>query len=96
MRLASALESLRQGKPATFKASGNSMSGLIKSGSVVTVYPVAPECVAVGDIVLATVKGRHYLHLVKALKKGMAQIGNNHGHINGWTPLKNIHGKYRP
>ena len=38
------------------------------------------------------VHGNHYTHLVKAKdeKRGV-QIGNNHGHINGWT--KNVYGK---
>ena len=43
------------------------------------------------DIVLCKVKGNHYLHLVKAVGKKRVLIGNNHGHINGWT--KNIYGK---
>lgn len=38
------------------------------------------------DIVFCKVRGNFYTHLVKAYnpKRGYL-IGNNHGHLNGWT-----------
>ncbi len=59
------------------------MSPRIKSGQLCTVEPAGQY--SVGDIVLCHVRGRAYLHFVKAVRKGSYQIGNNRGHINGWT-----------
>jgi len=69
------------------------MSGKIESGQQVTVTPAA-DPIEAGDIVLAHVAGKDYLHLVKAVgQDGRYQIGNNHGGINGWTPRHHIYGK---
>lgn len=67
------------------------MVPLIKNNEVVTVRPllVTPER---GDVVLARVNGRWYLHRVTAVRQGQVQIGNNRGHINGWTSVKNVVG----
>lgn len=85
------LEALLQGN--TFKTSekGNSMSPLIKSGQIHTLMPCDWQDVKKGDIVYCKVKGKFYTHLVKAknIKRGV-QIGNNHGHTNGWT--KQVYG----
>ena len=67
------------------------MTPRIRSGQLVTIVPATLEAVEVGDVVLAKVKGAYRLHLVKALKDGRAQIGNSHGHVNGWT--KQVFGK---
>ena len=69
------------------------MTGKIESGELVTVMPVPAEEIGVGDIVLCTVQGSDYLHLVKAIQGGRYQIGNNRGRINGWTNLSKIYGK---
>jgi hypothetical protein len=68
------------------------MSGKIESGQLCTVAPYEsdPE---VGDIVMCKVKGNFYLHLIKAVKGDTYQIGNNRGHINGWTSRSCIYGK---
>ena len=47
----------------------------------------------VGDIVLVKVKGRVYLHLIKALRGDQYLIGNNKGRINGWVSRQAIYGK---
>ena len=38
--------------------------------------------------------GRQYLHLVLGFDavNGYVQIGNNKGHINGWTKIENVYG----
>ena len=69
------------------------MSGKIESGQLCTVEPIDPESVEVGDIVLCKVKGREYLHLVKAIQGQRFQIGNNKGRINGWITANSIFGK---
>lgn len=78
----------------TFETSekGNSMTPLFKSGEKHIVTPIKLEDVKVGDVVYCKVSGNYYTHLVKAVneKRGLL-IGNNHGHINGWT--KKVYGK---
>ena len=69
------------------------MVPLINSRQLVTVAPVDPAKVEVGDIVLAKVAGAVYLHLVSALdNRGRIQISNNRGHVNGWTTQARVYG----
>ena len=86
------LQRLQDGETFETSEKGNSMVPLIKSGQAHVLAPCTLEEVEVGDIVYAKVAGKFYTHLVKAKeeKRGL-QIGNNHGHINGWT--KNVFGK---
>lgn len=77
---------LQNGETITYKEFGNSMLPKMKNGCKVTVHPCKLEDCKVGDVVLAKVRGTHYLHYVKAIASdGKVQIGNAHGHINGWT-----------
>lgn len=69
------------------------MKGKIESGQLVTIEPVNHDTLEVGDIVLCKVKGREYLHLIKAIDGKRFQIGNNRGHINGWIGPSSIFGK---
>ena len=84
---------LQRGETVAFRPRGNSMSGKIESGQLCTVAPVEPATLAVGDIVLCKVRGREYLHLVKAIQGPRFQIGNNRGRINGWVTAGAIFGK---
>jgi hypothetical protein len=86
------LEKLQAGENVTRSEKGNSMVPLIHSGQEHELTPATWESVEVGDIVYCKVHGRMFTHLVKAKndEKG-CQIGNNHGHINGWT--KRVFGK---
>lgn len=68
------------------------MTPRIQSGQKVTISPVGKIPIEPGMIVLAKVKGRHYLHLVSATDIARVQISNNHGHINGWTTLDRVYG----
>ncbi len=83
---------LAEGKAVRFRPRGNSMSGKIESGQLVTVEPLGEHEIKNGDIVLCKVNGTQYLHLVKACSKNRFQIGNNRGRINGWTTRRNIFG----
>ena len=70
------------------------MSGRIESGQLCTVVPIEdPTTISVGHIVLCTVRGNQYLHLVKAIQGKRFQIGNNRGGINGWIGPNAIHGR---
>lgn len=86
------IEALLRGETVQFRPRGQSMSGKIESGQLVTVVPLADRMPRVDDIVLCTVNGTQYLHLVKAVSGERFQIGNNRGRINGWTSLRNIFG----
>lgn len=88
------VEQLKKGA-VTFHPRGKSMEPRIMDGQMVTVKPVSHGDIEVDDVVLCKVGGKQYLHLVKAIR-GMGQwkqfqIGNNKGHINGWT--NKIYGK---
>ena len=69
------------------------MRGRIESGEVVTIVPVRPEDVAVGDVVLVAWKGTHLLHLVKEATAEGVLIGNQVGKINGWVKRADVVGR---
>jgi hypothetical protein len=77
-----------------FRPSGSSMVPLIRSRQLVSVAPVDPARVDVGDIVLARVAGAVYLHLVSAVDHGAGrvQISNNRGRVNGWNTHARVFG----
>lgn len=86
------VEKLLNGETFITKEKGNSMLPLIKSGQDHKLEPAKWEDVNVGDIVYCKVRGNFYTHLVKAKNDDRGcLIGNNRGHINGWT--KQIFGK---
>ena len=80
-----ALKELGEGRAVQVRPFGGSMRGRIESGQLVTLSPVAPEKVQVGDVVLVQWKGNYLLHLVKEVKGDEILIGNNIGKINGWV-----------
>lgn len=79
------VQKLLSGETIQFRPHGNSMSGKIESGQLVTVEPLGEQSLQIGEIVLCKVRGRYYLHLIKAKRDGQFLIVNNHGHQNGWT-----------
>jgi len=86
------VERLLAGETIISKEPGNSMLPIIKSKQPVTLEPATWESVEVGDIVYAKYHGKLYTHLVKSKNSEQGVlIGNNKGHINGWT--KNVYGK---
>jgi len=90
------VEKLKQGEEVQFRPRGNSMSNKIMSGQLCVVMPVSKlSQLNIGDIVLCKVHGKIYFHLITAIQENRFQISNNHGHINGWTSLSNIYGKYK-
>lgn len=87
------IKQLLAGETVKFRPVGNSMTPRVKSGQLCTVEPVDFDAIADGDIVLCKVKGNDYLHLVKGKRDGRLQIGNMHGHVNGWAGPKQVFGK---
>lgn len=88
------IKNLSEGKTVQFRPKGNSMSGKIESGELVTVEPInwTQDGVDIGDIVLCKIHGRQYLHLIQAQQGMRFKIGNNKGYTNGWTSWKSIYG----
>jgi SOS-response transcriptional repressor LexA len=87
-----AIERLRRGHPVTVRPRGHSMTGKVNDGDTVTVEPLTERAPQVGDIVLCKVRGREYLHLVKAVQGERYLIGNNRGRLNGWVGRAAIFG----
>jgi SOS-response transcriptional repressor LexA len=86
--LKSQLEEVGEGKMKSF---GNSMTPILKSGSLLTFKK--QDDYEIGDIVFCKVRGR-YIDAHKIIKKDESRgylIANNHGWENGWT--KRIFGR---
>lgn len=88
-----AVRKVKRGKPARFRAFGDSMAGIIRSSERVTVEPVDPELLEAGDIVIAEVHGVPMLHLVREVDADgrRAEIGGSDGSVNGWTPFECVY-----
>lgn len=88
------IASLKAHQSIRMRPRGHSMSGRIESGQLVTIEPVIDfKLLSVGDIVLCSVNGHQYLHLIKAIKDNRFLIGNNKGGTNGWCGENQIYGK---
>jgi hypothetical protein len=70
------------------------MKGRVADRALVTVEPIADgSAIEVGDVVLCSVHGNQYLHLVKARNGERLLIGNNVGGTNGWIGPNQLFGK---
>lgn len=87
-----AIEALRKGQTVQIRPRGHSMKGKVNDGDLVTLEPCEVSNLKPGDIVLVKVRGRDYLHLIKAVNGDRFQIGNNRGGINGWVGRQCIYG----
>lgn len=84
-------ERLLAGETFVNQEPGNSMTPRIRSRQPVRLKPAKWTDVDVGDMVFCKVRGNFYTHLVKAKQNDRGVlIGNNHGHVNGWT--KHVYG----
>src|SRR5436189_5733591 len=87
-----AIEALQRGETVQIRPRGHSMRGKVNDGDLVTLEPCDPATLQPDDIVLVKVRGRDYLHLIKAVDGERFQIGNNRGHANGWVGRNCIFG----
>ena len=73
---------------------GNSMTPILKNGQPVLVEPINYQTkLKKDDIVFCKVGGYYYLHKILAIRNNTTfQIGNNHGHVNGWISRNQIFG----
>jgi phage repressor protein C with HTH and peptisase S24 domain len=83
---------LQHGRIVRFRPRGHSMEPRIRSGALVTVSPET-DGLRKGDIVLCRVRGRYYVHLIKAVRGEQYLIGNNRGGTNGWVGNGAIFGR---
>ena len=85
------IKRLQDGETILTSEPGNSMLPLYKSNEKHILTPISWEKCSPGDVVFSKVKGMCVTHKVYAVdpQKGV-QVGNNKGHINGWT--KNVYG----
>lgn len=88
-----AIEALQRKETVQIRPRGNSMTGKVNDGDLVTLETVDPETLKKDDVVLVRVHGKDYLHLIKAIDGKRFQIGNNKGHVNGWVGPQAIYGK---
>lgn len=94
MNLKAQIPKLLAGETIKIRPHGNSMTGRINSGQLVTIEPISENTIlSKGDIVLCKVNGKVYLHLISAVESKRLQISNNFGKVNGWTVLRNVYGK---
>jgi phage repressor protein C with HTH and peptisase S24 domain len=85
-----AIKELDEAGETSLKVSGNSMSPLIKTKSLLVLKKTNDY--RVGDAVLCKVKGNIYVHKITRIDaEGRYLISNNKGHDNGWT--KNVYGR---
>jgi hypothetical protein len=89
-----AYDLLRRGaEQVVIKPRGHSMEPVIMDRQQVTITALHDDDVlAVGDVVLARVRGNIYLHKITAIDGNRIQISNNHGNVNGWTHRDRIAG----
>lgn len=88
-----AIAALRRGETATVRPRGNSMAPKVNDGDIVELAPCTGDDTRPGDIVLVRVRGRIYLHLIKARDEARLLIGNNRGGLNGWVAPGAVFGK---
>ncbi len=91
--IAEARRGLAKGQPVQIRPVGGSMRGRIESGQLVTLAPVNPVEVTVGDVVFVAWKGDFILHLVWEVKDDCLLMGNNIGKVNGWISSSAVLGK---
>jgi hypothetical protein len=87
-----AVKELTAGRQVQVRPIGGSMRGRIESGQLVTIAPVDPASVRVGDVVFVQWKGNYLLHLVKDINGDQLLIGNNLGKTNGWVSAQAVRG----
>jgi hypothetical protein len=90
-----ALWKVRLGWVARFRAFGRSMEPVIPSGSRLTIEPVDPDRIELGDIVMVRVGDETMLHLVKTIdrERRRVEISGTRGPANGWTSFERVYGR---
>jgi hypothetical protein len=89
-----AYEALAAGRSVQVRPRGNSMSGRIEDGALVTLEPCRAEDLAVGDVVLVRVRGwLLVLHQILDREPGRFLIGTTAGRADDWVSADEIFGR---
>ena len=88
-----AIARLQAGQTVVVQPRGHSMAGRVNHRDLVTIAPYGDAEPEVDDVVLVKVRGREYLHLIKARQDARYLIGNNRGGLNGWVGRGAIFGR---
>ena len=89
-----ALAALTRGESVQVRPRGHSMRPRIADGALVTLEPCIASDLAVGDIVLARVRGwLLVLHQIISIEPGRFQIGTVAGRSDGWVSADEIFGR---
>jgi aspartyl-tRNA synthetase len=87
-------EALKENEYIKIKGVGNSMTPILKNKQTVLVQRINKETqLEKNDIIFCKVGPYYYLHKIISINKDRYQIGNNHGHVNGWIGRENIFAK---
>jgi phage repressor protein C with HTH and peptisase S24 domain len=89
-----AIKVLEEKGAVVLRCNGNSMRPLIAPKEAIYIRKVAANQLRIGDAVFCRVNGGLQVHKITAIDKANErwQIGNNHGHINGWVSTNAIFG----
>ncbi len=89
-----ALAALARGESVQVRPRGTSMRGKIEDGALVALAPCAADQLAVGDVVLARVRGwLLVLHQVLGQEPGRVLIGTTAGREDGWVSADDVFGR---
>lgn len=87
-------EALAQGRSVQVCPRGHSMTGRVNDGDLVTLEPCRAEDLAVGDVVLARVRGwLLVLHQVLDREPGRFLIGTTAERADGWVSADEVFGR---
>lgn len=83
---------LTAGRPTWFVSLGTSMRPSIAPVQRVRLRPVGGRDPVAGQVVLARVGNRLWLHRIVDERAGEVLIGADNGMVNGWTPRGEVFG----
>lgn len=90
--MARAAADLTDGRPTWFVSLGTSMRPSIAFVQRVRLRPVTPRRSLIGQVVLARVGARLWLHRILDERAEEVLIGADNGMVNGWTPRGEVFG----
>ncbi len=90
--MAHAAQELQSGRSTWFVSLGSSMTPSLKVVQRVSLRPIRRGELLVGQISLAEVGGRFWLHRVSDERGAEVHIKGDNGTVNGWTPRAAVFG----
>lgn len=89
-----AVKILEEKNEVILTCNGNSMTPLLHKGEKITIKKIAHSQLRKGDAVFVRINRNLQVHKLTAIDENQNryQIGNAHGHINGWVKSHAIYG----